>query len=53
MHLLMYFISAWIQNGLMTVVGVGVMAYLQVPNPHSTQQMTLCVQTLEQMGGAT
>jgi len=30
--------KAWIQNGLMTVVGVGVMAYLQ---------------TLEQMGGAT
>jgi len=29
--------KAWIQNGLMTVVGVGVMAYLQ---------------TLEQMGGA-
>ena len=27
--------SAWIQNGLMTVVGVGVMAYLQVRPPHN------------------
>ena len=27
--------SAWIQNGLMTVVGVGVMAYLQVHTPHN------------------
>ena len=24
-----FYVSAWIQNGLMTVVGVGVMAYLQ------------------------
>lgn len=27
--------SAWIQNGLMTVVGVGVMAYLQVHTSHN------------------